>query len=258
MQNKPDDRRADLRALHKSFDVYYRDQARTDRMDRLNAQFLSPGDLAFDIGAHVGDRTASFLRLGARVVTLEPQPLVFRALRLLFGRSPQAVLHCAAAGAERGTQEMFVNSANPTVSTLSKALVDAAPSAETWRGQDWDQRMGVLVTTLDRLIADHGCPDFAKIDVEGHELEVLEGLTRPLKALSFEFTTLQRGVALECLKRLSALGSYEYNVSFGEDHKLQFQEWVDRDAMHAFVAGVPMAANSGDVFARRNDTPSGP
>ena len=29
-----------------------------------------PGDLVFDIGAHVGDRVSSFRRLGARVVAL--------------------------------------------------------------------------------------------------------------------------------------------------------------------------------------------
>ena len=43
-------------------------------MDALYARFLRAGDLAFDIGAHVGDRISSFRRLGARVVALEPQP----------------------------------------------------------------------------------------------------------------------------------------------------------------------------------------
>ena len=36
---------------------------------------VKPGDLAFDIGSHVGDRISSFRRLGARVVALEPQQL---------------------------------------------------------------------------------------------------------------------------------------------------------------------------------------
>ena len=42
-------------------------------MDTLYRRFLRPGDLAFDVGAHVGDRVASFRRLGARVVAVEPQ-----------------------------------------------------------------------------------------------------------------------------------------------------------------------------------------
>ena len=47
-------------------------------MDRLYGQFVRPGDLVFDIGAHVGDRVASFRRLGARVVAVEPQPALAR------------------------------------------------------------------------------------------------------------------------------------------------------------------------------------
>ena len=53
-------------------------------MDALYARFVRPGDLAFDIGAHVGDRIGSFRRLGARVVALEPQPLCARAIRAIY------------------------------------------------------------------------------------------------------------------------------------------------------------------------------
>ena len=57
-------------------------------MDALYAASSKPGDLAFDIGAHVGDRISSFRRLGARVVALEPQPGPARAIRLIHGRDP--------------------------------------------------------------------------------------------------------------------------------------------------------------------------
>ncbi len=238
------------RAIGRSIDVYYRDTDRTARMDALNAQFVPSGGLAFDIGAHVGDRTASFLRLGARSVALEPQPAVFRALRLIHGRTPGATLLNLAVGAQPGSIDLHINSSNPTVSTASRDLVDAAPGADAWASEVWDRTIRVPVTTLDALIAEHGIPDFVKVDVEGLELTVLQGLTSPIHALSFEFTILQRKVAGACLVRLESLGSYRFNLSLGEDHTLLHEPWVDAATIHAQIAALPESANSGDVYAR--------
>ncbi|MEO1747682.1 MAG: FkbM family methyltransferase, partial [Pseudomonadota bacterium] len=237
-------------AIGRSLDIYYRDAARTGRMDALNAAFIKAGDLVFDIGAHVGDRTGSFSRLGARVVALEPQPQVFRALQLIHGRDDRVHLIRSAVGASDGVIQMHLNSANPTISTASSDLINAAQTAQEWDGQVWDSLITVPVTTLDKLIEVNGMPDFVKIDVEGFELAVLEGLSAALDALSFEFTTIQRDVAYACLSRLQDLGSYRFNVSLGENHQLELPQWADAQAMNAYLAALPMAANSGDIFAR--------
>lgn len=237
-------------AIGRSLDVYYRDAARTRRMDRLNAAFIGPGDLAFDIGAHVGDRTASFRRLGAQVITLEPQPSIFRALRLIHGRDRNVVLRREAAGAEIGEIDIHLNTRNPTVSTASRALIEAAPGAEAWADQKWDQTIRAPVTTLDYLIETYGLPAFIKIDVEGHEAEVLSGLTTPVRGLSFEFTTIQRDVASACLGRLGNLGCYQFALSLGEDHALRDGEWTTADTMNTTLQDLPTSANSGDVYAR--------
>jgi len=236
--------------IGRSLDTYYRDGARTARMDRLNAQFIGAGQLAFDIGAHLGDRTASFARLGARVVALEPQPHIHRALRLIHGRTDNIALIQAAAGAAHGTVELHLNSANPTITTASQDLITQAKTAESWQGQIWDSTVCVPLCTLDQLIADHGTPDFVKIDVEGFELEVLKGLSVPLPMLSFEFTTIQRDIAMACVDRLGDLGAYDFNISLGEDHRLHHATWVSPDAMRAHLAALPHSANSGDIYAR--------
>lgn len=234
-------------ALGRSLSVYYGDLAHEGRMAALYARFVKPGDLAFDIGAHVGDRIGAFCRLGARVVALEPQPLCLRALQALYGDDADVALVDAACGAREGAISLRVNSANPTVTTASQDFVAAADGAQGWEGQTWDTTLDVRMTTLDALIAAHGAPAFAKIDVEGFEADVLAGLSRPLPALSFEFTTIQRDVAYRCLERLAALGAYRFDLSLGESHALA-GVWLSREDMAGRIANLPHAANSGDVY----------
>jgi FkbM family methyltransferase len=241
-----------LAGVFRSLRLYRGDDARHAAMDRLHARFLRPGDLAFDIGAHVGDRVASFRRLGARVVALEPQPLCHRALRLMHGRDPGVTLLRAAAGAAPGRIEFLVNRANPTVSTAAADFVAAADGAAGWEGQTWDARIEVEVTTLDALIARHGLPRFVKIDVEGFEAQVLRGLSVALPALSFEFTTIQRAAAEACIDLVSALGPCRFDAALGESQRFEFDAPVDAAHLKSWLRALPHAANSGDIYALRD------
>src|SRR5690606_19413489 len=71
----------------RSLAIYYGVPWRGRRMARLYAEFVAPGSLCFDVGAHAGNRVRCWRGLGARVVAVEPQPEFVRLLRLLFGRA---------------------------------------------------------------------------------------------------------------------------------------------------------------------------
>jgi len=239
------------RGVVRSLLIYYGDRRRAAAMDRIYAQFVKPGDLVFDAGAHVGDRVAAFRRLKARVVAIEPQPALVRTLRLFYGRAADVVIEPVALGAAEGTADLRLNVDNPTVSTASDTFIAASRGAPGWDRQAWRGSVTVPMTTLDALIARHGVPSFIKIDVEGFEAQALAGLTRSVAALSFEFTTIQREVALAALDRCVALGFSGYDAALGESHALVHGAWRSAEAIRRWLVGLPDEANSGDIYAVR-------
>jgi FkbM family methyltransferase len=236
--------------LARSFVVYWR-PGRQRGLRKLYSDFVHPGDLVFDVGAHLGDRSVALAALGARVIALEPQPTVARWLRRIVGGKDRIVVRTEAVGAAPGVARMAVSARHPTVSSLSDSWrASLARENRGFAGVRWDASAEVPVVTLDELIRTHGVPTFCKIDVEGYEAEVLAGLSQPLRALSFEFVSGQLGVASACVRRLCELGPYRFNVVLGEGRRFAFADWVDADALDGWLAAGAAGAPSGDVYAR--------
>jgi FkbM family methyltransferase len=146
-------------------------------------RLTEPGELAIDAGANIG-YTASILsvRVGprGRIICFEPHPQVFESLRENVGiwkkdrRCGSFVLHQAALGIESG-----------------QALLHTNDWFRTNRGTAWvsnkveftpDLRViEVPIRNLDSLLDEGETIGVLKMDVQGSELAVLQGMTRLLE-----------------------------------------------------------------------------
>jgi FkbM family methyltransferase len=219
-------------------------------LTRIYAPFIQPGDLCFDVGAHLGDRIRAWLKLGARVVALEPHPGMMNWLRRWYGTRENVVLLEQAVSTRPGTADLWISRLTPSISTISQEWLATVRQNRRFAGAHWEEQIPVPVTTLDALIAQHGKPAFCKIDVEGAELDVLQGLSQPVPALSFEYIPAVAEAALKCIDRLSQLGDYEYNWRVSEFPRLRSPLWLHPEEMAVQLQRMHPDANSGDVYAR--------
>lgn len=240
--------RSDIRLVTRSLRT--RDESDIKK-EQFYSQFVVAGDLVFDVGANMGNRLKTFMRLGARVVAYEPQPRCFLALKKVYSPFPGVIVRQVALGAKAGTGKMLVSDIH-TLSSLSPNWVAATQKSGRFGQQKWNRRIRVAVGTLDEAIATYGIPAFIKIDVEGYERDVIQGLSTPVKALSFEFTPECIETALFCVEHLSTLHSYRFQISFGESMVLGLPAWVDAPSIKSVLRRLdPMSF--GDVYVRSLD-----
>ena len=147
------------------------------KMKRVD-QLIEEGDLVFDIGANEGGKTDELLKLGARVICVEPQPDCANILRKKYQNNPNVKVIEKGLADREGCMKLSICSSANTLSTFS----------ENWKKgrfsqYQWNKTIDVEVTTLDRLIEIYGFPKYCKIDVEGFEFEVIRGLSKPIPFL---------------------------------------------------------------------------
>lgn len=234
----------------RSIATYYWKPFNKKRLITFYKDYVKAGDLCFDIGAHLGNRTNAWSAIGAKVIAVDPQPQCLAYLNKKFGTNKQITILPKAVGEKPGFADLHISQLTPTISTLAgkewQQKMDDATSFKV----NWEETIKVEVVTLDQLIAEYGMPDFCKIDVEDFEIQVLRGLTQPLPSLSLEYfvPTLER--IYECIERLETLGVYEYNWSYGESQVLNSRKWLSAKEMKAVFDTYKKGDRSGDIYAR--------
>jgi FkbM family methyltransferase len=228
-------------------EAYRLEKEQHKKMLAFYAQLIGKGDLVFDIGANLGNRIAPFLDLGAKVVAVEPQPKCIRELKERFGDS--IAIEPKGVDEKPGTREMFVSS-NTVLSTFSSEWIEKTKN-ERFSGMQWNAKKEIQMTTMDELIGKYGIPRFVKVDVEGFELNVLNGLSQKIGSLSFEYAVPEQTASLQkCLERLQHINPAALcNYSIGETMVFEMKTWRPVEEMIRFIAEPAFQSTSfGDIY----------
>ena len=223
---------------------------------RFYSRFIKRGHLCFDIGANLGSRTDIMLKLGARVVAVEPQHACMEKLEKKYKGNNRVSLVKKAIGEVRGKKKLLISDIH-SMSSMSEDWINSLKSSDMFfvssSAFQWQKSIDVKVITLDQLIEEYGIPDFCKIDVEGYEHKVLSGLSQPIKIISFEFTPTREFIklAIDTVEQLASIGRVKFNYTAGESTVFDLKNWAMPEEMSDILLSLPQKISvCGDIYAR--------
>ena len=190
--------------------------ARVRTSGELNAAHILLGDdvtkpmTIFDVGANRGEYTSAILELypRSRIFAFEPSRETFRLLEAEFAAMSQVVKLNYGLGCKARNQLLYKESQYARIASLTPLDVI-----------DPDYTEKVVIRTLDEVVSEYtiGEIDLLKIDVEGHELDVIKGAQntlslRKIKCLQFELggSSIDTNTTLKDIYEV--LSQYDYRL----------------------------------------------
>jgi len=172
--------------------------------------------LAFDIGANIGSCTDILIRKYDVVVSVEPIKRHCEYIRNRFCEKRVTVVNALVSDKD----DMLEFYECDTISTVEKRWVENSRFSKSHR---WSKPISVRSISMPSLIKTYGVPDFAKIDVEGHELNVITSLSNcgseniP-QMIAFEWAEEFFDKIEKSIRLLSQTDYIEFSITYMHDN----------------------------------------
>lgn len=218
---------------------------------KIFENIIKKGDLVFDVGSNIGDKSESFLSLGAKVIGFEPQSECYHYLLDRFKGNTNFITENIALSNKVGSEIMYKASYH-TISSMSEEFITEAKK-ERFIGYNWDTKIVVETNTLDNIIEKYGLPSFIKIDVEGYELNVLQGLSTSVDYVSVEFNPELCQSTVDCIEYVDNLNNNQslFNYGYREDEFFKF-DWISKYQIIEYLRSInDHVFEFGDVYIKK-------
>lgn len=164
--------------------------------------------IIFDVGANIGSKSLIFSNIAQKVISFEPTNQCITILKNRGLKSSVKIIQCALSS-KNSFQEFFEVDENSAYSSLSDKHILNKVSNDLVVS-----KKKINTYTLDHFIKKEGMPSYIKIDVEGYEKEVINGLSTPVNLISFESNLPEfLSETIDIINYLEKISNYEYNFT---------------------------------------------
>ena len=216
-----------------------------DDLQRLFADLIPRGVLAFDIGTNVGTYANALHSLGVSVVAVDANADCLRHLELMRASHEIQIVH-AAVGNSTGLATFNMSDQSDGISAIPTEWLEALNKHYGRSKQIWNRTATVPMITIDSLVAHFGAPYYIKIDIEGYDSFALDGLSTQPALLSFEFHRVCLQNAFDCLDKPVIAPGSRFNIHM-DGPKFLFPQWVSKEDLKKTLQGFS-AETYGDIY----------
>jgi len=241
--------------LHKPIRSLYRalfgaeGRRRRKRLHDFYAPLIKPGDLVYDVGANIGIYSEIFCSLGAKVIAIEPIPDCVQQLNRWLPSDKVIVIE-GSVGSAPGTGRLHLSSIR-SGSSMSDDWVRVVEHSPLSKTMHWVKDLEVRIVTLDAVSEQYGKPKYVKIDVEGYEEFVFDGMSWQPDLLSFEFHKEIIEKTFRCLAKPCISKDSHFNYLLGEPGNFKYDRWISLEQLKQALSEMDHEHGFGDIFVRK-------
>ena len=209
-------------------------------------------NLAFDIGANNGNFTDTIIDQFKTIICFEPIPYLINGKLAEKSKTYKNIkVDSRAISDKNGIAKMLICPDSYAISTLEHSWAHLSRFCD----HSFTESIDVQTITLEEAIKQYGIPDYIKIDIEGHELKVLNVFNTLLDdtTICFEWTEEYKNELIETINHLDLIGYKKFYVSWEDKYLKENQiTWQDKNTFLNFDSFIPQRKQLwGMIYFRR-------